>query len=51
MSQIIEKAIARAKHISNGDAYTKLIKARAKLMKGHVGMASILLAASTVSIT
>ena len=44
MSQIIEKAIARAKHISNGDAYTKLIKARAKLMKGHVGMASILLA-------
>ena len=48
MSQIIEKAIARAKHISNGDAYAKLIKARAKLMKGHVGMASILLAVEFV---
>ena len=48
MSQIIEKAIARAKQISNGDAYAKIIKARAKLMKGHVGMASILLAVEFV---
>lgn len=43
MSQLIEKALARAKRINNGDAFGKITKARSKLMKGQVGMASILL--------
>ncbi len=48
MSQIIEKAIARAKSINNADAFSKITKARSKLMKGHVGMASILLSLDLV---
>jgi len=43
MSQLIEKALARAKSINNADAFSKITKARSKLMKGQVGMASILL--------
>ena len=43
MSQIIEKALARAKSINNADAFSKITKSRSKLMKGQFGMASILL--------
>ena len=43
MSQIIEQAIARSKRINDADAFGVIVKARSKLMKGQVGMASILL--------
>ena len=41
MSQIIEKALARAKSINHADAFSKITKERSKLMKGQFGRASI----------
>ena len=43
MSQIIKQAVRKALNITDVDAYQAVVKGRSKLMKGAVGMASILL--------
>jgi len=49
MSKIIQQSLAVAEQIDS-DARRKIIKARAKLMKGQIGMASILLPLELVEV-
>ena len=49
MSKIIQQSLAGAEQI-DGDAQRKIVKARAKLMKGQIGMASILLPLELVEV-
>ena len=49
MSKIIQQSLAGAEQIDS-DAQRKIVKARAKLMKGQIGMASILLPLELVEV-